>query len=117
MRLSWALRLSSDTSQGCSAQHASDKEKSDMKYKYAKLLLLAVLTFSIPLLINSQIPAAISFAQQQEVEYSCPMHPEVRSKTGGSCPKCGMTLKQVSKTEEATANSQWGENHFPNVEL
>jgi len=89
-----------------------------MKYKYAKLLLLAVLTFSIPLLINSQIPAAISFAQQQEVEYSCPMHPEVRSKTGGSCPKCGMTLKQVSKPDAtAKADSQWGENHFPNVDL
>jgi len=89
-----------------------------MKFKYAKLLLLAVLTFSIPLLINSQIPAAISFAQQQEVEYSCPMHPEVRSKTGGSCPKCGMTLKPVSKPDAtAKADSQWGENHFPNVEL
>jgi len=24
--------------------------------------------------------------------YTCPMHPEVRSKTPGSCPKCGMTL-------------------------
>jgi protein SCO1/2 len=89
-----------------------------MKYKHAKLLLLAVLTFSIPLLINSQIPAAISFAQQQEVEYSCPMHPEVRSKTGGSCPKCGMTLKQVSKPDAtAKADSQWGGSHFPNVEL
>ena len=59
-----------------------------MKYKHAKLLLLGVLTFSISLSINSQAPAGISFAQQQSVEYSCPMHPEVRSKTGGSCPKC-----------------------------
>src|ERR1043166_5046772 len=115
MRLSWAIRLSSNTSQGCSAQHAADKEKSDMKDKYAKLLLLAVLTFSIPLLSNSQIPAAIRFAQQQEVEYSCPMHPEVRSKTSGSCPKCGMTHKQVSKPDAtAKADSQGGEKHFPN---
>jgi protein SCO1/2 len=84
-----------------------------------KLLLLGVLAFSIPLFIYSQIPAGISFAQQQEAEYSCPMHPEVRSKTGGSCPKCGMTLKQVSKPDPAAAktDSQWGENHFPNVEL
>jgi hypothetical protein len=24
--------------------------------------------------------------------YSCPMHPEVRQKSPGSCPKCGMPL-------------------------
>jgi protein SCO1 len=110
--------------EGCSAQHKLlDKEKSDMKFKYAKLLLLGMLMFSIPLLINSRIPAGVSFAQQQELEYSCPMHPEVKSKTAGSCPKCGMTLKQVSKADvpAATADSQrgaqWGESHFPNVEL
>src|ERR1044071_6271539 len=90
-----------------------------MKFKYAKLLLLGMLMFSIPVLINSQLSAGVSFAQQQEVEYSCPMHPEVRSKTGGSCPKCGMTLKQVSKPDvpAATASSQSDASHFPNVEL
>jgi protein SCO1 len=85
-----------------------------------KLILLGVLAFSISLLINSQAPAGISFAQQQGVEYSCPMHPEVKSKTGGSCPKCGMTLKQASKPDaaaEAKADAQWGESPFPNVEL
>src|ERR1044071_4726382 len=89
--------------------------RSNMKFKYAKLLLLGMLMFSIPLLINSHVPAGVSFAQQQqqEVEYSCPMHPEVRSKTGGSCPKCGMTLKKVSKPDvpAATASSQGGGNH------
>jgi protein SCO1/2 len=90
-----------------------------MKFKDAKLFLLVVLMIGVPLLINSHLPAGVSFAQQQEVEFSCPMHPEVRSKTGGSCPKCGMTLKQVSKPDvpAATASSQWGESHFPNVEL
>jgi protein SCO1/2 len=90
-----------------------------MKYRNAKLLLLGVLTFSMSLLIISQAPVGVSFAQQQSVEYSCPMHPEVKSKTGGSCPKCGMTLKQASKPDvpDAKANSQWGETHFPNVEL
>jgi len=27
--------------------------------------------------------------------YSCPMHPEVVSKTAGKCPKCGMTLRKM----------------------
>ena len=90
-----------------------------MKFTYAKLLLLGMLMFSIPLIINSQLPAGVSFAQQQEQQYSCPMHPEVKSKTGGSCPKCGMHLKQVSKpaAPAAPADSKWGESPFPNVEL
>ena len=86
-----------------------------MKHTSGKLLLVGLLMCSIALLINSQIPAGVSYAQQQEAEYSCPMHPEVRSKTGGSCPKCGMTLKQVSKPDASDA--QWGGTHFPNVEL
>jgi protein SCO1/2 len=90
-----------------------------MKRTNLKLLLLGVLMISTSLFINSQISAGVSFAQQQDLEYSCPMHPEVRSKTGGSCPKCGMTLKQASKPDVQTAkeDSQWGETHFPNVEL
>jgi hypothetical protein len=28
--------------------------------------------------------------------YSCPMHPEVRSSTPGSCPKCGMPLEATN---------------------
>lgn len=27
--------------------------------------------------------------------YTCPMHPEVKQDKPGSCPKCGMTLKQI----------------------
>jgi protein SCO1/2 len=90
-----------------------------MKFTYAKLVLLGMLMFSIPPLINSQFPAGVSFAQQQEQQYSCPMHPEVTSKTGGPCPKCGMTLKQASKpaAPAATASSERGGSQFPNVEL
>ena len=90
-----------------------------MKRTNVKLLLLGVLMVSISLFINSRIPAGVSYAQQQSVEYSCPMHPEVKSKTPGDCPKCGMHLKQASKPDETTAkeDSRWGESPFPNVEL
>jgi Cu+-exporting ATPase len=30
------------------------------------------------------------------IEYTCPMHPEVRRMGPGSCPKCGMALEPVS---------------------
>src|SRR5579862_9311197 len=32
------------------------------------------------------------------VEYTCPMHPEVRQIGPGSCPKCGMALEPATFT-------------------
>ena len=32
-----------------------------------------------------------------EAAYSCPMHPEVKQATPGTCPKCGMTLVRRPK--------------------
>jgi protein SCO1/2 len=88
-----------------------------MKLKNAKLLLLGVLIFSISLSIN--FLAGGSFAQQQQLQYSCPMHPEVKSKKAGSCPKCGMRLKRKSAEPHAasSADVNSGSSRFPNVEL
>jgi hypothetical protein len=90
-----------------------------MKRTNAKLLLLVALMCSVGLVINSQFSGGLSFAQkqQQEAEYSCPMHPEVTSKKKGSCPKCGMTLKRKSVEREPAADVNSGSNRFPNVEL
>src|SRR5215471_11644396 len=33
--------------------------------------------------------------QREPGKYSCPMHPEIRQKHPGSCPKCGMALELV----------------------
>jgi cytochrome oxidase Cu insertion factor (SCO1/SenC/PrrC family) len=38
-------------------------------------------------------PGAPSKAQAAGDYYSCPMHPEVKSKKAGHCPKCNMTLR------------------------
>jgi cytochrome oxidase Cu insertion factor (SCO1/SenC/PrrC family) len=57
--------------------------------------------------------------------YSCPMHPEVTKKSKGKCPKCGMDLRPVEKTEAtadrtaatadvSTANSKM---NIPDVEV
>lgn len=90
-----------------------------MKRKYAKLLLLPVLMFTIALAINSQAPGGRSYAQHQDLEYSCPMHPEVKSKKAGSCPKCGMTLKQKSAARDSASSDALNSasTRFPNVEL
>ncbi|MGK7346687.1 MAG: heavy metal translocating P-type ATPase [Candidatus Nitrospinota bacterium M3_3B_026] len=40
------------------------------------------------------------------VEYTCPMHPEVRSDKPGSCPKCGMALEPVEVSVEEEENPE-----------
>src|SRR5690349_17795181 len=45
-------------------------------------------------------PARIP-APQAGVEYTCPMHPEVRQIGPGTCPKCGMALEPLEVTGEA----------------
>jgi P-type Cu+ transporter len=39
----------------------------------------------------------------QDVWYTCPMHPEVRKRGPGSCPKCGMALEPELPTQPKTA--------------
>ncbi|MDB5948136.1 MAG: copper-translocating P-type ATPase, partial [Ramlibacter sp.] len=41
-----------------------------------------------------------------EVEYTCPMHPQVRQMGPGSCPICGMALEPVVVTTEAEASPE-----------
>jgi P-type Cu+ transporter len=38
--------------------------------------------------------------KEVQAEYTCPMHPEVRSPTPGNCPKCGMALVPVAGAKE-----------------
>ncbi|MCP5277920.1 MAG: heavy metal translocating P-type ATPase [Thiobacillus sp.] len=42
----------------------------------------------------------------QGVEYTCPMHPEVRQLGPGTCPKCGMALEPVAPSAEAEENPE-----------
>ncbi len=45
--------------------------------------------------------AAVSTAGSKDVEYTCPMHPQIRQMGPGSCPICGMALEPVIATAEA----------------
>src|SRR5689334_21278510 len=44
--------------------------------------------------------------RKQDVEYTCPMHPEVRQIGPGSCPICGMALEPVEMTAEEPENDE-----------
>jgi Cu+-exporting ATPase len=39
-------------------------------------------------------------APHQDVEYTCPMHPQIRQRGPGNCPICGMALEPVVATGE-----------------
>ncbi len=39
-------------------------------------------------------------------EYTCPMHPEIRSDRPGNCPLCGMSLEPVRPTAEPADDSE-----------
>jgi P-type Cu+ transporter len=53
---------------------------------------------------HQPIPPATTAAQN--VEYTCPMHPEVRQMGPGSCPKCGMALEPSVATLESEENPE-----------
>jgi Cu+-exporting ATPase len=44
--------------------------------------------------------------RKHDVEYTCPMHPEVRQMGPGSCPICGMALEPVEMTAEEPENEE-----------
>jgi protein SCO1/2 len=89
-----------------------------MNCRSVKLILIGALMLSTPLLIDFQGTIAdTSQQQQQEVVYVCPMHPEVKSKTVGTCPKCEMKLRQVSASQAATPQTRYGPGYFPNFML
>jgi len=59
-----------------------------------KILLTALLFFQQTALQQTtpNPPPKDSTAVEDDVEYICPMDKDVRSKTPGKCPRCGMTL-------------------------
>src|SRR5271167_4444673 len=52
--------------------------------------------------LNYHCVSLIDLATENNMIYTCPMHPEVRQDHPGNCPKCGMTLelKTLSAVEE-----------------
>jgi len=59
---------------------------------------------------------------QSKKTWSCPMHPDVKKKSKGKCPKCGMDLRLVDQKEAAAdyrvASHEVGRQmNIPDVEL
>src|ERR1041384_7658882 len=59
---------------------------------------------------------------QSKKVWSCPMHPEVKGKSKGRCPKCGMDLRLVSEAsvsahEVEMTSGDSARMNIPDVEL
>jgi protein SCO1/2 len=74
--------------------------KRNIKSTHALIALLFVAFICVP---ATESVSARAFqkgrargAAKPPVEYACPMHPEVKAKRPGTCPKCKMDLRRVS---------------------
>jgi Cu+-exporting ATPase len=54
---------------------------------------------------EGEAPAEPPLPTHHEVEYTCPMHPEVRQVGPGICPQCGMGLEPIG--EPATTKTEY----------
>jgi hypothetical protein len=69
-----------------------------MKRTIILLVMAGFLTIGLNL-------TSCSNASDANTIYQCEMHPEVTSDKPGKCPKCGMDLMQVKKTEMKKADN------------
>src|ERR1051325_10999552 len=89
------------------------------------MVAAAMLAFSLP--ACGVVTAQTKPKQSQSVTYSCPMHPDFKSKKPGRCPKCGMTLRpdtpaptpqpSASPAEPKTENYSFSSMQIPNVRV
>ena len=50
--------------------------------------------------LGASSPKPLAKRDESQVEYTCPMHPQVRQMGPGNCPICGMALEPVLATAE-----------------
>src|SRR5688500_12545550 len=64
----------------------------------------------LPYLTLQAAPTAAHHHHAQLKTYSCPMHPDVKSKKKGRCPKCGMDLRPTEHGKTDTAENTPAKN-------
>ena len=69
-------------------------------------LMLALMCVAPPIRNFDLVRAQTRQKPQHKIaRYSCPMHPEITSAKRGRCPKCGMTLRLVADTVNASTTA------------
>ena len=74
--------------------------------KYPGIIILALTFCAGVVAAGAQEKPALATTAKAAVQYTCPMHPDVKSDSPGTCPKCGMKL--VKATGNAMASKKSG---------
>ena len=69
-----------------------------MKRSIILLVMAGIMTIGLNL-------SSCSNSTEADTVYQCEMHPEVTSDKPGKCPKCGMDLEKVKKSEMKKAEN------------
>jgi protein SCO1 len=103
----------------------SPETQSALLIRLIIILLIGAIAF-VPVKAQKNSRVKAQTKQKPQTVYSCPMHPDVTSKSKGRCPKCGMDLRPVKQDEpkpEATAvanevsDTPASSMNIPDVEL
>ena len=83
----------------------------DIKYYFCSEHCLHTFTHDPDRYMTSQECCTVSPKKrdknkENDVIYTCPMHPEIQQKGPGSCPKCGMALEPMNAVAEEGENEE-----------
>ena len=90
------------------------------------LVVVLLVCTLVPFTAQAQHETSHNHTQttKQQKVYSCPMHPDVKAKSKGKCPKCGMDLRLVDQKEATTeashelvSSAQLSKMNIPDTEL
>lgn len=79
-------------------------------YVINSIVLLAGLTIAVLFSSARNVTQQEPVVEQQQVQYTCPMHPEVISDEPGKCPICGMALVEATDSQTGTMMNMMGDS-------
>lgn len=71
------------------------KERAKMNSRIKAAVVICALAIVTPMLTVSAGAMAATGQQKNQAQYACAMHPEVKSRKPGKCPKCSMQLIEI----------------------
>ncbi len=78
----------------------------DKTYRFCSAGCLAKFKASPEKYLHNDETAPKDTRDSSQIEYTCPMHPEIVQLGPGSCPKCGMALEPRTVTEDEPKNPE-----------